>query len=67
MMLEYDPNYNVGLVGTPGGPTVRSCLLADLILSMYVKRGGPLVHVRVQPANAVMLLARCWYGHAVGN
>jgi hypothetical protein len=29
-VLEYDPNYNVGLVGTPGGPTVRSCLLADL-------------------------------------
>jgi hypothetical protein len=29
-LLEYDPNYNVGFVGTPGGPTVRSYLLADL-------------------------------------
>jgi hypothetical protein len=29
-VLEYNPNYNVSLVGTLGGPMVRLCLLADL-------------------------------------
>jgi hypothetical protein len=29
-MLEYDPNSNASLVGTPGGPAVRVICLADL-------------------------------------